>query len=55
MKILTENFEKRRAILEAALEKANPDVRPAIRQAIAQNQAEYEKAMNMLLQAENNG
>jgi hypothetical protein len=54
MKILTENYEKRRAILETALEKANPDVRPAIRQAIAQNQAEYEKAMNMLLLAENN-
>jgi hypothetical protein len=54
-KIIIDNYNERKARLEAALKKASPQVRPAIRQAIVQSENEFEKALRILEQSANAG
>ena len=52
-KIIEDNYQMRKARLEAALEKANLSLRPAIRQAIADSESEYWKSIQNLDQISN--
>jgi hypothetical protein len=52
-KIVEENYQTRKARLEAALEKANPNLRPAIRQAIADSESQYWQSIQNLDQGSN--
>ena len=53
--IVTDNYNKRQARLEEAIQKAPANVRPAIRQALLQSQAEYKKALQNLDDAQTSG
>jgi hypothetical protein len=52
-KIVEENYQTRKARLEAALDKANPNLRPAIRQAIADSESQYWQSIQNLDQGSN--
>jgi hypothetical protein len=52
-KIIEDNYQMRKARLDAALEKASPSLRPAVRQAIADSESEYWKSIQNLDQISN--